>query len=349
MSRDVSVIILAAGLGTRMASSVPKVLHGVGGLALVGHVARAVGGLGAGRVVAVVGPGMGAVVEAVRAGLPGVAVAGVEQAERKGTGHAVLAARAALAGRAGPVVVVYGDTPLIQAATLRRLAAEVGRGRAVAVAGMRPVDPGPYGRLVTGADGALERIVEARDASPAERAIGLCNAGVMAVDGRVLWDLLDQVRPDNAKGEYYLTDLVHLARGARAAVRGDRGGGGRGGGGQLAGRAGRGGGAVPGAQAPGGDAGGGDAGRSGERVVQPRHGAGARRGGGAVRGVRAGGCGGGRRGDQGVLPPRGGGDRGRRAGGAVRAAAARGCDRAGGAYRQFRRDQGGGDRGAARR
>ncbi len=211
-SEFVSVIILAAGLGTRMASSVPKVLHGVGGLALVGHVARAVGGLGAGRVVAVVGPGMGAVVEAVRAGLPGVAVAGVEQAERKGTGHAVLAARAALAGRAGPVVVVYGDTPLIQAATLRRLAAEVGRGRAVAVAGMRPVDPGPYGRLVTGADGALERIVEARDASPAERAIGLCNAGVMAVDGRVLWDLLDQVRPDNAKGEYYLTDLVHLAR-----------------------------------------------------------------------------------------------------------------------------------------
>ena len=196
-----------------MASSVPKVLHGVGGLALVGHVARAVGGLGAGRVVAVVGPGMGAVVEAVRAGLPGVSVAGVEQAERKGTGHAVLTARAALAGRLGPVVVVYGDTPLIEAATLRRLAAAVGPGRPVAVAGMRPADPGPYGRLVTGPDGTLERIVEAKDATAAERAIGLCNAGVMAVAGEVLWDLLEQVRPDNAKGEYYLTDVVGLARG----------------------------------------------------------------------------------------------------------------------------------------
>ena len=261
MSRDVSVVILAAGLGTRMASSVAKVLHGVGGLALVGHVARAVGGLGAGRVVAVVGPGMGAVVEAVRAGLPGVSVAGVEQAERKGTGHAVLMARAALAGRAGPVVVVYGDTPLIEAATLRRLAAAVGPGRPVAVAGMRPADPGPYGRLVTGPDGTLERIVEAKDASAAERAIGLCNAGVMAVAGEVLWELLEQVRPNNAKGEYYLTDVVGLARGRGSGLCGDRGGRGRGGGGELAGRAGRGGGAVPGADAAPGDAGGGDADR----------------------------------------------------------------------------------------
>src|SRR5688572_33455778 len=102
-SEAVSVVILAAGLGTRMASSVAKVLHGVGGLALVGHVARAVGGLGAGRVVAVVGPGMEAVVDAVRSGLPGVvSVAGAEQVEGKGTGHAVLMARAARAGGLGP-------------------------------------------------------------------------------------------------------------------------------------------------------------------------------------------------------------------------------------------------------
>jgi bifunctional UDP-N-acetylglucosamine pyrophosphorylase/glucosamine-1-phosphate N-acetyltransferase len=212
MAGSVSAVILAAGLGTRMASSVPKVLHAVGGLSLVGHVARAVGGLGAGRVVAVVGPGMEAVVVGGRAGLRGVSVAGAEQAERKGTGHAVLMARAALAGSAGPVVVVYGDTPLIGTETLRRLAAEVAGGRAVAVAGMRPSEPGPYGRLVVGPDGGLERIVEAKDASAAEQAIGLCNAGVMAVDGRVLWDLLDQVKPNNAKGEYYLTDLVQLAR-----------------------------------------------------------------------------------------------------------------------------------------
>ncbi len=195
-----------------MASCEAKVLHRVGGLALVGHVARAAGGVGAGRVVVVSGPGMGGVVEAVRSALPGVAVAGAEQAERLGTGHAVLMARAALAGCSGPVVVAYGDTPLITSATLQRLAAGIAGGHAVMVAGMRPADPGPYGRLVTGADGTLERIVEAKDASEAERAIGLCNAGVMAVDGRVLWELLDRVKPDNAKGEYYLTDLVHLAR-----------------------------------------------------------------------------------------------------------------------------------------
>jgi bifunctional UDP-N-acetylglucosamine pyrophosphorylase/glucosamine-1-phosphate N-acetyltransferase len=121
-------------------------------------------------------------------------------------------ARAALAGCSGPVVVAYGDTPLITSATLQRLAAGIADGHAVMVAGMRPADPGPYGRLVVGSDGTLERIVEAKDASASERAIGLCNAGVMAVDGRVLWELLDRVKPDNAKGEYYLTDLVGLAR-----------------------------------------------------------------------------------------------------------------------------------------
>jgi bifunctional UDP-N-acetylglucosamine pyrophosphorylase/glucosamine-1-phosphate N-acetyltransferase len=209
---SLGVVVLGAGLGTRMASSVAKVLHGVGGLPLAGHVARAVFGLGPDRVVVVAGPGMGGVVEAVRSGLGGIEVVAAEQAERKGTGHAVLMARSALAGRPGPVLVVYGDTPLIGTATLRRLVDEIGRGRAVAVAGMRPADPGPYGRLVLGRDGSLERIVEARDASAAERAIGLCNAGVLAADGRVLWELLDRVRPDNAKGEYYLTDVVGLAR-----------------------------------------------------------------------------------------------------------------------------------------
>jgi bifunctional UDP-N-acetylglucosamine pyrophosphorylase/glucosamine-1-phosphate N-acetyltransferase len=195
-----------------MASGLAKVLHEVGGLALVGHVGRAVGGVGAERVAVVVGPGMEAVVAAARAGLGGAAVAGVEQTERKGTGHAVLMARAALAGCAGPVVVVYGDTPLIRAATLQRLAAGIAAGHAVMVAGMRPADPGPYGRLVLAADGSLERIVEAKDASPAELAIGLCNAGAMALDGAVMWALLERLTPNNAKGEYYLTDVVGLAR-----------------------------------------------------------------------------------------------------------------------------------------
>ena len=197
------------------------------------------------------------------------------------------------------MVVVYGDTPLIRAETLRRLAAEVSGGRAVAVAGMRPADPGPAGRLVVGAGGGLERIVEAKDANAAERAIGLCNAGVMAVDGRVLWDLLDQVKPDNAKGEYYLTDLVGLAR-ARglscAAIEADAD--------EVVGVNSR----VELAEVEAlfqarmrrqAMLAGATLVESGERVVQPRHGAGARRGGGAVRGVRPGGDGGGQRCDQG--------------------------------------------------
>jgi bifunctional UDP-N-acetylglucosamine pyrophosphorylase/glucosamine-1-phosphate N-acetyltransferase len=212
MSGGVSAIILAAGLGTRMASGVSKVLHGVGGLALVGHVGRAVAGLGAERVAVVVGPGMEAVVAAAGAGLGAVAVVGVEQVERLGTGHAVLTARDALAGWTDAVVVVFGDTPLITAGTLRKLAEGIAAGHAVMVAGMRPAEPGAYGRLVLAADGSLARIVEAKDASAAELSIGLCNAGAMALDGRVMWELLAQVRPTNAKGEYYLTDVVGIAR-----------------------------------------------------------------------------------------------------------------------------------------
>jgi bifunctional UDP-N-acetylglucosamine pyrophosphorylase/glucosamine-1-phosphate N-acetyltransferase len=121
-------------------------------------------------------------------------------------------ARAALRGCSGPVVVVFGDTPLIRGETLKRLAEGVAAGHAVMVAGMRPADPGAYGRLVLAADGSLERIVEAKDASESERAIGLCNAGAMALDGQVMWELLEQIRPNNAKGEYYLTDVVGLAR-----------------------------------------------------------------------------------------------------------------------------------------
>jgi bifunctional UDP-N-acetylglucosamine pyrophosphorylase/glucosamine-1-phosphate N-acetyltransferase len=195
-----------------MASGVSKVLHRVGGLELVGHVGRAVGGLGADRVAVVVGPGMEPVVRVAASGLGTAQVVGVEQSERKGTGHAVLMAKDALAGCTGPVVVVYGDTPLIRPETLSKLAAGITAGQAVMVAGMRPAEPGPYGRLVLAVDGALERIVEAKDATEQERAIGLCNAGAMALDGTILWDLLEALTPNNAKGEYYLTDVVGLAR-----------------------------------------------------------------------------------------------------------------------------------------
>jgi bifunctional UDP-N-acetylglucosamine pyrophosphorylase/glucosamine-1-phosphate N-acetyltransferase len=132
-----------------------------------------------------------------------------------GTGHAVLAARKALDGFQGDVLVLFGDTPLLTAVTVERMiAARRGPGDpAVAVLGFRPDDPGQYGRLVTDASGALMRIVEARDASAEERKIGLCNAGIMAIDGKRLFALLDAVGNDNAKKEYYLTDVVALARG----------------------------------------------------------------------------------------------------------------------------------------
>jgi bifunctional UDP-N-acetylglucosamine pyrophosphorylase/glucosamine-1-phosphate N-acetyltransferase len=136
------------------------------------------------------------------------------QKQRLGTGHAVMAAREALAGFDGDVLVVYGDTPLISAATLRRMLAarRSPENPAVVVLGFRPRDPGAYGRLIVDGRGHLQAIAEAKDANPEQRAVNLCNSGVMAVDGRMLFDLLDRVGNDNAKGEYYLTDMVQIAR-----------------------------------------------------------------------------------------------------------------------------------------
>jgi bifunctional UDP-N-acetylglucosamine pyrophosphorylase/glucosamine-1-phosphate N-acetyltransferase len=207
-SNTVSAVILAAGKGTRMKSALPKVLHAVGGRPMVLHVLDAVGRIGAERSVVVIGPDMeGDVAPAVAPAQTAV------QHDQAGTADAVKAARAALAGVGGTVLVLYGDTPLIAPETLSAMvAAREEGGHAVVVLGFRPEDPGPYGRLVTDDDGALTEIVEAKDASPEQLAIGLCNSGVMAVDGAVLFDLLDRVGNDNAKGEYYLTDIVGLAR-----------------------------------------------------------------------------------------------------------------------------------------
>lgn len=215
MNSDISVVVLAAGLGTRMKSARPKVLHALAGRPMIGHVMATLEKLAPKRVVLVVGPGMDAVTDAARAAAPGLDIASVVQAERRGTGHAVLMAKPALSGCSGDVLVVFGDTPLLQAATLRDMVERRrASGAAVAVLGMRRRDPGMYGRLVVAPDGGLERIVEAKDASEAERAITLCNAGAMAIDGSRLFALLDQVRPRNAQGEYYLTDVVGLARAA---------------------------------------------------------------------------------------------------------------------------------------
>jgi bifunctional UDP-N-acetylglucosamine pyrophosphorylase/glucosamine-1-phosphate N-acetyltransferase len=208
-STSVAAIVLAAGKGTRMKSALPKVMHEVAGRPMVLHVLDAVKALGAARAVVVVGPDMPEVGEAVKPFETAV------QARQLGTADAVKAARKALGDFRGTIFILYGDTPLITPATLARMLAarEATKPRTtIVVLGFRPADPGAYGRLVVDRAGALTAIVEAKDAKPAELRIRLCNSGVMAVDGALLWELVDQVGNANAKGEYYLTDIVGLAR-----------------------------------------------------------------------------------------------------------------------------------------
>ena len=201
-----AAVVLAAGRGERMRSSKPKALHEVAGRELVAHVVDTLDGLAPERVVCVTGPGME---EVAAAAAPAEAVV---QQEPLGTAHAVLAARELLAGFDDAVLVLFADTPLLRAETMRALADAVDGGAAVAVLGMRPAAANEYGRVVLDAAGRPEAIVEWRDAGPAMRALPVCNAGIMAVDGRRLFPLLDRVGNDNARGEYYLTDLVALAR-----------------------------------------------------------------------------------------------------------------------------------------
>ncbi|MQX35143.1 bifunctional UDP-N-acetylglucosamine diphosphorylase/glucosamine-1-phosphate N-acetyltransferase GlmU [Roseospira navarrensis] len=202
---DLAAIVLAAGEGTRMRSAHPKVAHRLAGRPLLGHVLATLDDLGAGTVVVVVGPEMDAV-EAIAAPRPTVT-----QAERRGTAHAALQAKPALPAPPGTVLILFGDTPLIRPETIRAMV-EARQSAAVVVLGFRAADPTGYGRLVTDAAGDLDAIVEHRDASEAQRAIDLCNSGVMAVDGALLFPLLDRVGNDNAKGEFYLTDIIALAR-----------------------------------------------------------------------------------------------------------------------------------------
>jgi bifunctional UDP-N-acetylglucosamine pyrophosphorylase/glucosamine-1-phosphate N-acetyltransferase len=216
-SRQLAAIVLAAGQGTRMHSALPKVLHPIGGRPMVKHLLATVETLGADRIVVVVGPDMETVAGAVAPWPTAL------QADRLGTAHAVSAALPALGDTpADDALVLYGDTPLVSAATLRAmLAARAGADDpAVVVLGMRSAAPNEYGRLVLDAAGGLDAIVEWREATPDQRALPLCNSGVMAIDGRLLAELLGDVRNDNAKGEYYLTDVVALARarGRRCAV-----------------------------------------------------------------------------------------------------------------------------------
>lgn len=210
-------IVLAAGEGTRMRASLPKVLHPVAGQPLLRHVLAAAPNDAGSSLAVVVGPDHKAVAEeAVRARPDALTFV---QSERRGTAHAVLAARAAIAGGADDLLVVFGDTPLISAQTFARLRAPLKDGVALVVLGFRAADPTGYGRLV-GEGGELVAIREQADASPDEKKITLCNAGIMAFDGRLALKILDGIGHANSKNEYYLTDAVAVARelGLKAAV-----------------------------------------------------------------------------------------------------------------------------------
>ena len=203
-----ALIILAAGMGTRMNSDLPKVLHQIAGAPLLIHAMKAGAAVAPERTVIVTGHGATQVEQAAREWDEDTQFA--LQAEQNGTAHAVAQAREALAGFSGDVIVLYGDTPFIQPETLEAMVQARAR-HDVVVLGFTAADPGRYGRLVM--DGtALERIVEYKDATDQERAITLCNSGVICADCETLFSLIDAVDNNNAAGEYYLTDIVGLAR-----------------------------------------------------------------------------------------------------------------------------------------
>ena len=209
MTSPLAVIILAAGQGTRMKSSLHKVLHPIAGRPMLLHLLAAVAQLAPARQLVVVGAGREQVEGAVRGRGVDIAV----QGEQLGTGHAVAQARAALAGFDGDVLILYGDVPLVRAETMRAMIARLHEadGPACVVLGFRPEDAGAYGRIIAAADGRIDRMVEYKDASEAERAIDLCNSGLMAVRASDLFALLARVDNANAAGEYYLPDIVMLA------------------------------------------------------------------------------------------------------------------------------------------
>src|SRR5215471_16019248 len=209
VERSCLAIVLAAGEGTRMRSTRPKVLHAIAGQSLLAHVLDAVRKAGGTMTAVVVGLGADAVAAEAKRVLPDAEI--FVQTERRGTAHAVLAAKAAIARGPDDVLVIFGDTPLIRPQTLTRIREALAEGAAVVVLGFRPKDPAGYGRLVL-KGGELVAIREEVDASPAERAIELCNGGLMAFAGPTALAILERIGNDNRKGEYYLTDAIAIAR-----------------------------------------------------------------------------------------------------------------------------------------
>ncbi len=204
---ELAVIVLAAGMGTRMKSAIPKVLHKAAGCSLLSHVLQAAKAVDAARVVVVHGPGQGDVKTECRKIIPDCLFA--EQIERKGTGHAVMMAETALDRFNGKILILYGDVPLIQAETLTALLAKLDAQHSMAVLGFIAANPFGYGRLL-GQGGTITAIREQKDATEAERAVTLCNSGIIAIAAQHLWPTLKKISPANAQGEIYLTDVVEL-------------------------------------------------------------------------------------------------------------------------------------------
>ncbi len=205
-----AAIILAAGKGTRMKSSMTKVLHEVGARPMLDWSLALAEACGCGHRVLVVGTHSEELSQAATARLSRERVA--IQDPPQGTGHAVSCSKQAMVGFDGNVVVLYADTPLLPSDVIEQAFAALDDGADISVVGFRSSEPGGYGRLVSGADGTLERIVEANDASEDELKIDFCNSGILAAHSSTLFRLLEKVTNENAKGEYYLTDLVGLAR-----------------------------------------------------------------------------------------------------------------------------------------
>jgi bifunctional UDP-N-acetylglucosamine pyrophosphorylase/glucosamine-1-phosphate N-acetyltransferase len=207
--RRFAVVILAAGQGTRMRSDTHKVLHPIASRPLLLHLLDRVDALGADKRVVVVGTGR----DQVETAIAGRGVSVAVQAEQKGTGHAVQQAAAALSGYDGPVLVLYGDTPFVKAETLRRMLDRLdgADGPGVVVLASCPEDPLKYGRIILGEGDRIAKMVEYKDATEEERAVRLCNSGMMAVRASDLFRWLDKVGNDNAAGEYYLPDVVNIA------------------------------------------------------------------------------------------------------------------------------------------
>ncbi len=215
--RRFAVVILAAGQGTRMRSDTHKVLHPIASRPLLLHLLDSVDALGADKRVVVVGKGR----DQVEAAIAGRGVDIAVQAEQKGTGHAVQQAADALAGYDGPVVILYGDTPFVETGTLRRMLDRLDGdgGPGIVVLASSPEDPLKYGRIILGEGDHIAKMVEYKDATEQERAVRLCNSGMMAVRSKDLFRWLGEVGNDNAAGEYYLPDIVNIAAAeGRAAV-----------------------------------------------------------------------------------------------------------------------------------